>query len=76
METSLVTIKGQIVIPSKVRRRHNIKQGTRVCFIEQGDDIIIRPVTNKYIDGLKGILKTGGKALQALLEEKKREQNL
>ncbi len=76
METSLVTIKGQIVIPSRVRRRHNIQQGTRVCFLEQGNDIIIRPMTNEYIDRLKGMLKTDGKVLRALLEEKKREQHL
>ena len=76
METSLVTIKGQIVIPSRIRQRHGIKKGTKVCFLEQGNEIIIRPVTDEYIDGLKGLLKTNGKALHALLEEKKREREL
>ena len=76
MDTSMVTVKGQIVIPSKIRHRHRIKRGTRVCFIEQGEDIIIRPVTDDYIDGLRGSLKTNGKALKALLEEKKQERAL
>ena len=76
METSMVTVKGQVVIPSKIRHRHRIRKGTKVCFLEQGNDIIIRPVTDEYIDSLKGLLKTKGKALQALLEEKKREREL
>ncbi len=72
----MVTVKGQVVIPSKIRHRHRIRKGTKVCFLEQGNDIIIRPVTDEYIDSLKGLLKTKGKALQALLEEKKREREL
>ena len=76
METSVVTTKGQIVIPSKLRRRHGIKKGTRVCFVEQGADIVLKAVTDAYIDGIKGSLGTGGKALRALMEEKKREREL
>ena len=76
METSMVTVKGQVVIPSKIRHRHKIRKGTRVCFLEQGEDIVIRPVTDEYIDGLQGLLKTQGKTLKALLNEKKREREL
>jgi len=72
----MVTTKGQVVIPSKIRKRHKIKKGTRICFLEHGQDIIIRPVTDVYIDALKGSLKTNGKALKALLEEKKKEREL
>ena len=74
MDTALVTVKGQLVIPSKLRKRHEIKKGTRVCFIEHGSDIIIRPISDAYIDGLKGVLKGKGNPLKALLEEKKRER--
>ncbi|MCX6354419.1 MAG: AbrB/MazE/SpoVT family DNA-binding domain-containing protein [Candidatus Aureabacteria bacterium] len=76
METSMVTTKGQIVIPSKIRHRHKIKKGTKVCFLENGNDIILRPVTDDYIEELKGSLKTGGRALKALLDEKRREREL
>lgn len=76
MDASMVTMKGQVVIPAKMRRRMNIRKGTRVCFLEQGNDIIIRPVTDAYVDSLKGSLKTEGKALAALLEEKKKEREL
>lgn len=76
METAMVTTKGQIVIPSKIRHRHGITKGTRVCFLEQGTDIVLRPVTDAYIDEIKGSLGTKGKALRTLLEEKKREREL
>ncbi|MBI4249429.1 MAG: AbrB/MazE/SpoVT family DNA-binding domain-containing protein [Elusimicrobia bacterium] len=76
METAIVTTKGQIVIPSKLRHRHGIKKGTRVCFIEQGEDIVLRPVTDEYIDEVRGSIGTGGKALKALLDDKKKEREL
>lgn len=76
MDASMVTMKGQVVIPAKMRRRLNIRKGTRVCFLEQGNDIIIRPVTDAYVDSLRGSLRTAGKALAALLEEKKKERDL
>ncbi|MBI3300229.1 MAG: AbrB/MazE/SpoVT family DNA-binding domain-containing protein [Elusimicrobia bacterium] len=76
METGVVTIKGQVVIPSKIRHRHQIKKGTKVCFIERGDEIILKPVTDEYIDKLRGSLGTKGAVLRSLIEEKGREKKL
>ncbi|MBI4063505.1 MAG: AbrB/MazE/SpoVT family DNA-binding domain-containing protein [Elusimicrobia bacterium] len=76
METGVVTVKGQVVIPSKIRHRHNIKKGTRVCFVEKGDEIVLMPVTDEYIDKMKGSLHTKGAVLKELREEKKREREL
>lgn len=76
MTSSVVTTKGQIVIPSKIRKHFRIKKGTRICFVEQGENIILKPITDEYVDRLKGTLKTNGKALKALLEDKKREREL
>lgn len=75
MESAVVTTKGQVVIPSRLRRRHGIKKGTQVCFIERGEEIVLRPVTDEYIDNLRGSLKTGGKILQSLVEDRKRERD-
>lgn len=76
VETSIVTTKGQLVIPAKIRRRHGIKRGTRVCLIEEGEDIVLRPLTAEYFKKAAGILGTGGKILKAFLEEKKKEREL
>ena len=76
VEMSIVTTKGQLVIPARLRRRHGIKKGTRICLIEHGEEIVLRPLTPEYFQKAAGILGTGGKVLKAFLEEKKREREL
>ncbi len=76
VETAVVTTKGQLVIPARLRRRHHIKPGTRVCLVEEGDRVILKPLTPEYFEKMAGILGTGGRVLKAFLEEKKREREL
>ena len=71
-----VTSKGQIIIPSILRRHLGIKRGTKVCFIEQNNELVLKPVTDDYINSVKGTLKTSGKALKMLGDEKGRERLL
>ena len=74
METT-VTSKGQIVIPSSIRRRLGIKEGTRIKIEESGNEIILKPITREYVHSLRG--KFHGKGLlKALMAEKKREKVL
>ena len=74
---SYMTVKGQIVIPAKIRRQFGIKEGTRVQVDvdEQGHRIILTPVTRDYIQNLRGKYK-GKRLLAALAAEKKRERKL
>ncbi len=76
METT-ATSKGQIVIPSSVRRKFGIREGTRIQ-IEVDDKagrIVLKPITREYIHGLRGKLR--GKGLtKSLMSEKKREREL
>jgi AbrB family looped-hinge helix DNA binding protein len=76
MNTSVVTAKGQIVIPAKLRRKLGMKKGTPVSLSEQDGVIMVQPVTDEYLRSLQGILGTKGKLLKALLEEKKKEREL
>ncbi len=76
METSVVTIKGQIVVPSKIRHKFGIKKGTRIAFIEQNGKLIIQPLDKNYFESLAGILGTDGDMLKSLMEDKKREREL
>ncbi len=75
-ETSVVTSKGQMVIPARLRRRFGIKKGTTVAFTEDNGRIIIQPVTREFIRGLRGSLKGEPSALAGLLEERKRDREL
>ncbi len=74
MVTTIVTAKGQVVIPSKVRRHLNIKKGTRLCVIEKGNEIILQPLTDEYFKKMAGIASTKGKGVPALLEERAKEK--
>ena len=76
MTTTVMTAKGQVVIPSRIRRRLNIKKGTRLCVVEKGQEIVLQPLTEDYFERNAGILKTKGKALQTLLEERAKEKQI
>ena len=73
---STVTSKGQLVIPSKLRRKFGIRKGTRVAFVEDDQRLILQPITMEYIDSLRGMLKGGPSALKILLRERRRERHL
>ncbi|MGH9774427.1 MAG: AbrB/MazE/SpoVT family DNA-binding domain-containing protein [Candidatus Acidiferrales bacterium] len=74
-DSSTVTTKGQIVIPSKLRRKYAIRKGTRVVFIEESNRLILQPLTPEFIKSLCGWLK-GSRALDILLEERKKDRAL
>ena len=75
-EFSTVTTKGQLVIPSKLRRKYSIKEGTRVAFLEQENRLVLQPLTPQFIRSLRGSLKGEPSALKALLEDRKQERKL
>lgn len=76
METYM-TVKGQIVIPSKIRRKLGMKEGTRVQVdVDEGTHrIILTPITKEFIEGMKGRYRGKG-LLKALAAEKKREREI
>jgi AbrB family looped-hinge helix DNA binding protein len=76
MET-VATTKGQIVIPSAIRRKFDIKKGTRIRIEvnEKDHGIFLRPITREYIHSLRGKYRGKG-LLKSLLAEKKKEREL
>ena len=74
MTTTIVTTKGQIVIPSKIRQRLKIKRGTKLYIEERGNELILKPVTPEYFERIAGVLPTKGKLSKALLEERAKDK--
>jgi len=68
------TSKGQLVVPAELRRKHGIEAGTRVRFLEdQFGRIVLQPITEDYVDRVKGCLAEGSDLLAAWEKEHRRE---
>ena len=74
METAVVTFKGQIVVPVKIRRKLGIKKGTKVVIIEDKHGFLVRPLDKKYFEQFAGILPVKGKATKVLAEERRKDR--
>jgi AbrB family looped-hinge helix DNA binding protein len=76
METT-ITSKGQIVIPSRLRKKYGIEEGTRIELLEdeKAGYIILKPITPQYVHNLRGLLK-GGSGMKALKEDRQKEKEL
>ncbi len=73
-EMSTVTSKGQLVIPARLRRKYSIRKGTKVAFVEEGNRLLLQPITADFIESLRGSLPKESRAMEILLEERRRER--
>lgn len=72
---TVITPKGQVVIPAKIRRHLGIKGSTQVSIYERNGEICLIPTTPETIENNFGLLKGGrGNMTKALLEERKKER--
>ena len=59
MITSLVGRRGQLTIPSHIRRQLGLQEGDRVAFISQGDQVVLVPLRQTLLD-LRGSVPVQG----------------
>lgn len=74
MTTTIVTTKGQLVIPSKIRRHLQIKEGTKLFVEERDGELILKPLRAQYFNRVAGILNTRGKLSKSLLSGRMKEK--
>lgn len=48
--------RGQITLPREVRRRIKVEEGDRIAFIIEGEQVLIKPITQSLLD-LRGSVK-------------------
>lgn len=70
--TITVSVKGQMVIPSKIRQKYNIKPQMKVELIDKGDEIVIIPLPRDSIRHSRGILK--GVTTEDLIKFRRQER--
>jgi AbrB family looped-hinge helix DNA binding protein len=69
------TAKGRVVIPAWLRTEVGIEEGTRALVYQEGDAIVLKPITSRYIKNLRGSLRGSG-VLKSLMDGRKREREL
>jgi AbrB family looped-hinge helix DNA binding protein len=56
-ETVSFTVKGQVVIPRRIRREFEIENGTKAVVQATSEGILLKPITGAAIKRARGILK-------------------
>ena len=76
MLSTTLSSKGQVILPSEIRKKINIQKGTKFIIEINNDRIILTPINKGFFKELAGSISKDGKLLKALTLEKEREKNL
>jgi AbrB family looped-hinge helix DNA binding protein len=76
METSVLTIKGQLLIPKRIRNKYGIKSGVKVIFEETDNGVMIRPMNEAYFESFAGKFKDALPSTKEYKKLKKEELKL
>lgn len=71
-----ISIKGQIVIPGPLRKKHHLEPGTEVEVYEYGNIICIAPHIAEPVDAAYGMLPSIPSLAEELLLDRKKEKCL
>lgn len=77
MRRTVVNARGQVTIPVELRRHLEIKQGTRLNWIEEKGRLVLVPITLRHIKQIRGFLKPKPgepSAFEELFKERVRER--
>ena len=70
-ETVRVQAKGQVTIPTKIRRKLNLKKGDMVSFVETDEGVLMKPaevVMKEALQEIGDALKAEGITLEQMME--------
>lgn len=69
-----ISNKGWVVIPAELRRKYNLEPGVEVRIVDYGGVLAIIPAMQDPVKQAAGMLKTGKKLTDSLLEEHRLER--
>jgi AbrB family looped-hinge helix DNA binding protein len=72
MQTA-VTRRGQTVIPAAIRKRHQIREGDRLVWLDDGETIKVVVVPANPLQALRGRGR-GERLVERLLDERRAER--
>jgi AbrB family looped-hinge helix DNA binding protein len=74
---TVISSKGQVVIPAELREQLGLQKGTPATWTEEKGRLVLTPITEKRIREIRGFLKPKPgepSAFEALFEERERER--
>ena len=74
---TVISSKGQVVIPAELREEYGLDKGTPATWTEEKGRLVLTPMTERRIREIRGSLKPGPgepSAFDALFEERERER--
>lgn len=71
--TVTVSTKGQMVIPSSIRKKYRIKPRSKVEFLDMGNEIVIVPIPNNSFIESRGALR--GVNVEDLIKQRRKERH-
>jgi AbrB family looped-hinge helix DNA binding protein len=72
---TIVSSKGQIVIPSPLREKLGIQTGTRLAIRSENNQLVLQPITEQFIDSLLGCCKREDSLVEVREREHRIEKN-
>jgi AbrB family looped-hinge helix DNA binding protein len=74
---TVISSKGQVVIPAELREQFGLDKGTRATWTEEKGRLVLTPITERRLDEIMGFLKPGPgepSAFDGLFEEREHER--
>ena len=77
MYRTVISSKGQVVIPAELRQQLGLDKGTPATWTEEKGRLVLTPITERLLDEIQGFLKRRPgepSVFEASLEERERER--
>ena len=74
---TVISSKGQVVIPAELRQQLGLDKGTRAIWKEEEGRLVLTPMTERRLNEIMGFLKPAPgevSAFELLFEERERER--
>jgi AbrB family looped-hinge helix DNA binding protein len=74
---TVISSKGQVVIPAELREQLGLRKGTAASWREEDGRLVLTPITERRLDEIMGFLKPApgtGSMFEDLFTERERER--
>jgi len=74
---TVISSKGQVVIPAELREQLGLEKGTAATWTEERGRLVLTPIAESFLDEMQGCLKPGPgqpSVFEASLQERERER--